>query len=326
MLASGHASARIRSRHCRCWISAWAGARAGDCNMASIGCISTSCVDVRAGRTHSEAPSLSAARAGKFIRLLAVTLGAASLAACAQSSVVTQKSELRASQAGVAGSDRATSSMMKRRVAAVRKHTRVASRKDAGSTKTASHGVASFYTEGTKTASGEKFNTLDMTAAHPTLPFGTKLRVTNVASGKSVTVRVNDRGPYVSGARCRRLLFRGGCARHGGEGRCQGQTRRGGLAGLRPPPGYLVAAFRQLHHHLQGMIGRGGDAEFSALAHHIAVEKVDLAGLAARKILRSGRHLVRHDGGNVQDMRRGDRLISIRQRRERPLWPPAPRV
>ena len=38
-----------------------------------------------------------------------------------------------------------------------------------------------------------------MTAAHPTLPFGTKLRVTDVSSGKSVTVRVNDRGPYVRG-------------------------------------------------------------------------------------------------------------------------------
>jgi rare lipoprotein A len=138
------------------------------------------------------------ARAGKFIRLLAVTLAAASLAACAQSSVVTQKSELRASRQASVDHDRTTSSMMKRRVAAVRKHTRVASRKDAG-VKTASHGVASYYTEGTKTASGEKFNTLDMTAAHPTLPFGTKLRVTNVASGQSVTVRVNDRGPYVQG-------------------------------------------------------------------------------------------------------------------------------
>ena len=40
---------------------------------------------------------------------------------------------------------------------------------------------------------------MEMTAAHPTLPFGTKLRVTDVASGKSVTVRVNDRGPYVPG-------------------------------------------------------------------------------------------------------------------------------
>jgi rare lipoprotein A len=167
--------------------------------MPSIGCTSTSCVGVRAGRARFEAPLIPAARAGKFIRLLAATLAAASLAACAQSSVVTQKSELRASQQASVDHDRTTSSMMKRRVAAVRKHTPFAPRRDAADTKTASHGVASFYTEGTKTANGEKFNTLDMTAAHPTLPFGTKLRVTNVASGQSVTVRVNDRGPYVRG-------------------------------------------------------------------------------------------------------------------------------
>jgi peptidoglycan lytic transglycosylase len=165
--------------------------------MSSIGCTSTSCVDVRAGLTQLEAPLIPAARTGKFIRLLAATLAAASLAACAQSSVVSQKSELRASrQASV--SDRTTSSMT-RRVVAVRRHTPFASRRDAGGVKTASHGVASFYTEGTKTANGEKFNTLDLTAAHPTLPFGTKLRVTNVASGRSVMVRVNDRGPYVPG-------------------------------------------------------------------------------------------------------------------------------
>jgi rare lipoprotein A len=63
----------------------------------------------------------------------------------------------------------------------------------------ASHGLASFYTEGTQTASGEKFDTNELTAAHPTLPFGTRLRVTNVATGRSVTVRINDRGPYVPG-------------------------------------------------------------------------------------------------------------------------------
>ena len=63
----------------------------------------------------------------------------------------------------------------------------------------ASQGLASFYTEGTRTASGEKFDTHELTAAHPTLPFGTHLRVTNVATGRSVTVRVNDRGPYVPG-------------------------------------------------------------------------------------------------------------------------------
>ncbi|WP_436211192.1 septal ring lytic transglycosylase RlpA family protein [Bradyrhizobium sp. LjRoot220] len=126
-------------------------------------------------------------------------MAAASLAACAQSSGVSQKSELRASRVASLGHDRTASSAIKRRVAAVRKHNRSASRRNAGDTKTASHGIASFYTEGTKTASGERFNTMELTAAHPTLPFGTKLRVTDVSSGKSVTVRVNDRGPYVTG-------------------------------------------------------------------------------------------------------------------------------
>jgi rare lipoprotein A len=48
---------------------------------------------------------------------------------------------------------------------------------------------------GRKTASGEIFNSSAMTMAHKTLPFGTRVRVTNVANGKSVVVRVNDRGP-----------------------------------------------------------------------------------------------------------------------------------
>ena len=62
-----------------------------------------------------------------------------------------------------------------------------------------SYGVASFYTEDEWTASGERFNTHAMTAAHPTLPFGTRLRVTNVSNGRSVVVRINDRGPFVPG-------------------------------------------------------------------------------------------------------------------------------
>jgi len=45
----------------------------------------------------------------------------------------------------------------------------------------------------------ELFDKYDLTAAHPTLPFGTRLRVTNVSTGRAVTVRVNDRGPYVRG-------------------------------------------------------------------------------------------------------------------------------
>lgn len=62
--------------------------------------------------------------------------------------------------------------------------------------------TASFYADkfhGRKTASGEKFNMYDYTAAHKTLPFGTVLRVTNLDNGKSVNVRVNDRGPFAKG-------------------------------------------------------------------------------------------------------------------------------
>ncbi|WP_445501018.1 septal ring lytic transglycosylase RlpA family protein [Microvirga sp. G4-2] len=60
-------------------------------------------------------------------------------------------------------------------------------------------GTASWYGpgfHGRKTASGERFNTYDMTAAHPSLPFGTRLRVVNESNGRSVIVRVNDRGPF----------------------------------------------------------------------------------------------------------------------------------
>ena len=61
---------------------------------------------------------------------------------------------------------------------------------------------ASYYADkfhGRKTASGETFNMYDMTCAHKTLPFGTILRVTNLKNGKTVAVRVNDRGPFVKG-------------------------------------------------------------------------------------------------------------------------------
>ena len=63
-------------------------------------------------------------------------------------------------------------------------------------------GGASYYAmkyQGRKTASGELFDQKAMTAAHKRLPFGSKVKVTNVDNGKSVVVRVNDRGPFVSG-------------------------------------------------------------------------------------------------------------------------------
>ncbi|MEV5570434.1 septal ring lytic transglycosylase RlpA family protein [Spirillospora sp. NPDC052269] len=60
---------------------------------------------------------------------------------------------------------------------------------------------ASSYGEGQSTASGEPFDPSALTAAHRTLPFGSKVRVTNKNNGQSVVVRINDRGPFVSG-RC----------------------------------------------------------------------------------------------------------------------------
>jgi rare lipoprotein A len=60
-------------------------------------------------------------------------------------------------------------------------------------------GVASYYAQdfnGRKTASGELYDMNDLTAAHRTLPFGTKVKVTNLDTGRSVVVRINDRGPF----------------------------------------------------------------------------------------------------------------------------------
>ena len=62
------------------------------------------------------------------------------------------------------------------------------------------HGVASYYAHrfnGRKTASGERFNMLDMTAAHRKLAFGTHVHVKNLENGREIIVRINDRGPYV---------------------------------------------------------------------------------------------------------------------------------
>jgi rare lipoprotein A len=60
-----------------------------------------------------------------------------------------------------------------------------------------SGGRASWYDQGWTTASGERFQPLAHTAAHRTLPFGTRLRVVNAATGASTIVRINDRGPAI---------------------------------------------------------------------------------------------------------------------------------
>ena len=113
--------------------------------MSCVGGERSSCVGVRA------------VRAKGILRVLALVLTAASLAACAQPSVVTT---------GAQGE---------------------------------SHGLASFYRNQARTASGERASPGELTAAHRTLPFGTRVRVTHVGNGRSVVVRINDRGPFVGG-------------------------------------------------------------------------------------------------------------------------------
>ncbi|KJZ00686.1 septal ring lytic transglycosylase RlpA family protein [Pseudoalteromonas ruthenica] len=63
-------------------------------------------------------------------------------------------------------------------------------------------GLASYYHDkyhGRTTASGERFEQTALSAAHRNLPFGSKVKVTNINNGRSVVVRINDRGPFVSG-------------------------------------------------------------------------------------------------------------------------------
>ncbi|WP_133365612.1 septal ring lytic transglycosylase RlpA family protein [Qipengyuania sediminis] len=75
-------------------------------------------------------------------------------------------------------------------------HTHAPSRPD---TAPFARGGASYYAakfHGRRTASGERFDNTALTAAHRTLPFGSKVRVTNPANGRSVVVRINDRGPF----------------------------------------------------------------------------------------------------------------------------------
>ena len=118
-----------------------------------------------------------------------VALTAATLSACIQTTATPDRTTSRSFVQRAAPQQTVTVTPRKQR-------TRVAARSQST---TASDGTASFYRHGSRTASGENFNPNELTAAHRTLPFGTKVRVTNVSTGKSVTVRVNDRGPFVGG-------------------------------------------------------------------------------------------------------------------------------
>jgi rare lipoprotein A len=81
----------------------------------------------------------------------------------------------------------------------VRSEKSVASATSVTGTSGGQSGIASYYWQPQALASGGRFNPNELTAAHKTLPFGTRVRVTNLNNGRSVDVVINDRGPYVAG-------------------------------------------------------------------------------------------------------------------------------
>jgi rare lipoprotein A len=134
------------------------------------------------------------------VQLFVLALAGATLAGCVQHTVAERPGGVGPQESQAAPQRRASVAHHRRVTAASRKHAPFAARPaKLAATTDGSVGIASFYKYESKTASGEQFNPRELTAAHRTLPFGTRLRVTNVATGQSVTVRVNDRGPFIPG-------------------------------------------------------------------------------------------------------------------------------
>jgi rare lipoprotein A len=162
-------------------------------------------------RARSSGPC-SGSLAGKALCLFGVALAAATLAACAQTSVTTDKLASSATGRQASSESHIRTSFVHRGNGAGAAKQQVArathapagheAGREAGHEQAApgtSFGVASTYGEASQTASGERFSADELTAAHRTLPFGTRVRVTNHSNGRSVVVTINDRGPFVSG-------------------------------------------------------------------------------------------------------------------------------
>ncbi len=149
----------------------------------------------------SEQPDVFPACLRRSVQLVGLGLTAAMLAACAQTSVTTNTASLGSTRGyAPAPAHRTAFALTSKRVAVVAgRHRPIVGKTRSAEASNATVGVASFYGHTSQTASGQKFNANELTAAHRTLPFGTRVRVTNIATGHSVVVRINDRGPYVAG-------------------------------------------------------------------------------------------------------------------------------
>jgi rare lipoprotein A len=170
--------------------------------MRSIGCVSQFGIASRHNQSARPAPDAAACGYRTLVRTSALVLIAASLGACAQTRMVSQRADHVAPTRDAALEPRQELRPVHRPISLVRLREPERSeppRRVSVASTGGSRGLASFYSEGQETASGERFDPHELTAAHPTLPFGTRLQVTNVATGRSVMVRVNDRGPFVKG-------------------------------------------------------------------------------------------------------------------------------
>jgi rare lipoprotein A len=162
--------------------------------LAPLDCASAAAAHAKLARPGNPA---SVARATERKTHSRSGIGVASRRTATRSSSVGGKSQSRRQFA--VKQDRKTRVTANRQASHGKKHERLASRERSSRTHAAMSGLASFYSDDTQTASGEAFDRRRLNAAHPSLPFGTRLRVTNVRNGRSVTVRVNDRGPFANG-------------------------------------------------------------------------------------------------------------------------------
>jgi rare lipoprotein A len=159
-----------------------------------------SSIDIRVGAPRSGAPSFFPERERRNLaRWLTVAVSSLSLAACAQSPMAGKRAAALSPSRPMAVEQNRSPLFLPDKVATSFPVLGLPPPDTGVGAQIRSNGLASFYTEGQQTANGERFDPYAMTAAHRTLPFGTQLRVTNVSTGRSVTVRVNDRGPYIKG-------------------------------------------------------------------------------------------------------------------------------
>jgi rare lipoprotein A len=161
--------------------------------LASLDCAGAETTHAKLARPGNPASVAHATERKKHSR----AGGVASRRTATRSSIVSGKSHSRR-QAAVKR-DRKTRVTANRQAGHGKKHERLASRERSSRAHATMSGLASFYSDDTQTASGEAFDKRRLNAAHPSLPFGTRLRVTNIRNGRSVTVRVNDRGPFANG-------------------------------------------------------------------------------------------------------------------------------